>query len=75
VIKVTESGKTITVQEDDTHLENRDGLGIFGTQQYAFERNEKSIVRVFRYHRSKDGFYADGFRLNSGRGAYLDPHF
>lgn len=75
VIGITKSGKTVTVQEDDAHLENQDGLGVFGNQRYRIERNEKGIVRVFRYHRSKDGFYADGMRLNASRSAYFDPHF
>ena len=78
VMSVTESGKTVTVQEDDAYLENQDGLGVQGNQCYNYQCNKEGMVYKFRLSkRGNNNFRAHNGTvvLSQGRDAYFDPHF
>lgn len=85
VVKVNKSGKTIVVQEDSyrpSETMKAHGKGIFGTQDYVYERNPEGDKMTFTWR--KNGTYqlkgiptrSYGCCLHVGtRRYYYDPHF
>lgn len=78
VIRVSASGKTITVQHDDYRRIDSNGYG--GEQVYEFFHNPDGALTT--YSLRKNGRFVEKgsqpgapFALYKGRSAYEDPHF
>ena len=75
VIKVSPSGKTITVREMDATPDKANGYDYFGNQVYIYESNEKARITTVRF--TKYGWKAaNGMKFAFGYARkYQDPHF
>lgn len=72
VVKVSPSGKTITVRDDIATFVGHDGS--FGVQKWTFSPDPKGRETTFRL--TKRGWTRGCYRLVLGeRDRYDDPHF
>ena len=72
VIDVSESGKTVTVQDDTATRTDNNGQS--ASQTYTFQRNPAGEITKFRF--TKRGWTAYGQRLSIGeRDEYYDYSF
>lgn len=74
IIEVSPSGKTLTLQRDDAHRIDRNGLS--EDQRYIYTRATSGALRTARWSEKRQRYLVDGRPVSVGvRRYYQDPSF
>ena len=71
IVEWDEKSRIAIVQLDKATLDNKDGKGIYGSQNYTFERDENGTK--YTYRQSKEGYWHEVYKnAKTGRWKKLD---